>query len=62
MMVIMCIYMVIMYTKTNALYTYNAPYIYIIYIYIYIYIMHMEPDPARHETVQTGINGPHNNF
>ena len=51
----MCIYMVIMYTKTNALYiyTYNAP---------YIYIMHMEPDPARHETVQTGINGPHNNF
>ena len=24
--------------------------------------MHMEPDPARHETVQTGINGPHNNF
>ena len=53
----MCIYMVIMYTKTNALYiyTYNAP-------YIYIYIMHMEPDPARHETVQTGINGPHNNF
>ena len=30
--------------------------------HIYIYIMHMEPDPARHETVQTGINGPHNNF
>ena len=33
-----------------------------IYIYNYIYIMQMEPDPARHGTVRTGINGPHNNF